>query len=143
MPNQDEDSGRHDALVAEMVVRLGAAYTRHGLSPPFSLRANAAAWVRQGLTAAELVRILDSHMNRCRQDYRGGAGESLFALFQRDVRQAFEKKHPPLVRVPAPGKPRRRVVKVHTASGVPDLIVDDPRADHSRLAGPRVLAGKL
>jgi integrase len=67
--------------------------------------------IAQGCAGACRPRVVGDHPAVhpcCRADYRGGAGESLFRIFQNDVRQALESKRPPVVREPVRWSPNCR-----------------------------------
>jgi hypothetical protein len=132
MPVREDDhlpAATNEQRVAELVARLGCAYGKYGLSPPFDLKSAAEAWLRQSISPDEIVGILDDHMYRCRQDYRGGAGASLFRVFLADIGKALEARRPAIDRPPArPQRPRSRARTLHNPSGFPDVYVEGEAA---------------
>src|SRR5271170_6306735 len=56
--------GMDDYTLSELVARIGALYTRQGLSPPFRLRDVARHWL--GLTDQEIIDVIEQHMDRHR-----------------------------------------------------------------------------
>jgi hypothetical protein len=118
---------------------------RSKLSPPSQLRDAARHWL--GLSLDQIVEVLQRHLNEHRPSYTSGSADGHFWQVERAVREALERKHPvPHVEEPKPQSRRRRVIRVHTASGIPDLIVDDPTARIPRgqatpLEGPSILRG--
>jgi hypothetical protein len=149
LEHDDGLNATNEQRVAQLVARLGNAYGRWKLSPPFNLKTAAEGYLRQGLTPDEIVRILDEHMDRCRADYRGGAGESLFRVFQADVGRAIAQKRPVADRPPArrQAPPRRSVVSIANPGGAPPdvLVVGEgapvPQAQAGPVVRPSGLAG--
>jgi hypothetical protein len=141
------DAQRADAelRVAEIVARCGNIYMRSKLSPPSRLRDAVKHWL--ALSLDEIVDVLQRHLDENRHMYLCGSADGNFWQVERDIRQEIERKHPvPHVEEPKPQPRRRRVIRVHTASGIPDLIVDDPTARIPRgqatpVEGPSILRG--
>ena len=77
-----------------------------GLSPPFNLRSAVEAWLRQAVTADDIVQVLDEHMHRCRATVAAPAS-ACFESF-RTSQVGLEAKRPAPERAPAqPQRPQR------------------------------------
>lgn len=109
--------------------RIGCAYVKRGLSLPFHLREALKQW--RGLSQDEIVAVLEKHFEDCRRFYSAGSGDQHFAMVRSAIGKAMDAKDLFRARV-EPERPRRRRTdgarKVNNASGIPDLLLDDPRA---------------
>jgi hypothetical protein len=123
--------------VSELIGVVGNIFGRFKRSPPAGLAASVRHW--RGLTVGEVVTLVEKFLDENRDRFPGGSGERMLAPLEAALREALAKKRGPAPpRKPAraePPPPRRRVVEVHTASGMPDLIIDDPAAPVPR-SGP-------
>jgi hypothetical protein len=111
----------------ELIGLVGNAYAREGLSPPSQIYRAAEHWL--GLSAGEILAILEQHFDRSRQFYLSGSGDGLFYLVQADIRRAIDAKRPTTQREPErPPRPRSRVVTIHNPSGFNDVYVEGSAA---------------
>jgi hypothetical protein len=92
MPDRDAENAKAELELNLLVARVGAAYTRAQLSPPFDLRSVVKHW--RGLTPDEIVDVLERHFADCRHLYTCGAGEQHFGMVHQAMRRALEQKHP-------------------------------------------------
>jgi hypothetical protein len=137
MPEQNciDESDRGDYALTMLCAEIANRYIKQKLSPASQLQPEVVKHWR-GLSRREILAIVDTHFSQHRRLYTCGSGDGYFNLLDAAVRQAIEAKHPAIDREPKrQQRPQRRVVKIPTASGIDDLIVDDPGAD--RLADDR------
>jgi len=128
MPDEyDRENAKSDFELAELVGRVGCAYVKQGLSPPFHLRDAVKSW--RGLSQDEIVAVIEKHFEDCRRFYTAGSGDAHFNMVRAAIGKAIEAKHPS-ARDDEPVRPRlqRRaagVRKIHHAGGTD--IYDDRR----------------
>jgi hypothetical protein len=138
MPDPDAANAKIELELAELVGLIGNRYTRAGLTPPFNLRDAVKHW--RGLTADEIVAVLERHFSDSRHLYTCGAAEQHFGMVHQAMRQALESKRPhPFEREPdrdRPQRPRRRVVSLHNPSGFADVYVEGPAGPVREPEGP-------
>jgi hypothetical protein len=130
MPEMFEDRDDHmpsgEYELSQLIGTIGNLYVRRGLCPPSQLKAALKGW--RGLSIHEIVEVVERHLEEHQERFRG-SGDGLFPLLEAELRKTLAAKSPALDRpIAKPQSRRRRVVQVHTASGVPDLLIDDPSA---------------
>jgi len=106
--------------------RIGCAYVKQGLSPPFHLRDAVKHW--RGLTQDEIVAVIEKHFEQCRRFYTAGCGDAHFDMVRMAVTKALEANHPLPRDEPVRPRLQRRaagVRKIHHAGGTD--IYDDRR----------------
>lgn len=128
--NHTAENGNSDYELDLLRAKISNLYVRRGLSPPSQLHVAVKHWL--GLSHDEILAAIEAHFAEHRHEYRCGSGDGLFWMVEAAVRRAWQAKHPALDRADEePVRPRRRsvrVLKVHNASGQPDLIIDGRRA---------------
>jgi len=117
----------HELELAELAGRIGCAYVKQGLSPPFALREAIRSW--RGLRQDEIMAIIAQHFEQCRRFYVAGCGDAHFAMVRAAISKALEAKHP---RPTEPVRPRRRprgLQRLHHAGGRVDIYDDRDVSD--------------
>jgi hypothetical protein len=71
------ESAASEIELAELLARVGNIFVRKNLSPPFHLKPAVEGWLRQGVTPAEIVRIVQEHLQSERHRYSGSGDSSL------------------------------------------------------------------
>ena len=76
--------------------RVGNLYVKHGLSPPFELRATAAAWLADGVELSHCLDMVEQHLREHAASYRSGSGDRSFSWLDKRVRHSWNCLHPDL-----------------------------------------------
>jgi len=74
--------------------RVGCAYVKHGLCPPFALREAAAAWVADGVALSHCLTAIEEHLRDHTASCRSGSGDRLFGWLDKIIRHSWNKSHP-------------------------------------------------
>ena len=76
--------------------RGGNLYGKHGLSPPFELRATAAAWLADGIELSHCLDVVEQHLRDHAASCRSGSGDRLLPWLDKRVRHSWSCLHPDL-----------------------------------------------
>ena len=76
--------------------RGGNLYGKHGLSPPFELRATAAAWLADGIELSHCLDVVEQHLRDHAASCRSGSGDRLLSWLDKRVRHSWSCLHPDL-----------------------------------------------
>jgi hypothetical protein len=74
--------------------RVGCAYVKHGLCPPFALREAAAAWAADGVALSHCLSAIEEHLRDHAASCRSGSGDRLFGWLDKIIRHSWNKSHP-------------------------------------------------
>jgi hypothetical protein len=86
--------------------RVGCAYVKHGLCPPFALREAAAAWAADGVALSHCLTAIEEHLRDHAASCRSGSGDRLFGWLDKIIRHSWNKSHS-ASRAPPAHLPRR------------------------------------
>jgi hypothetical protein len=76
--------------------RVGNLCGKHGLSPPFELRATAAAWLADGIELSYCLDMVEQHLRDHAASCRSGSGDRLFRSLDQHIRHSWSCLHPDL-----------------------------------------------